>query len=132
MAKFSGQCEIDRGSQGVERRKKDRADLVVRVDYQTVDELFSDFSRDVNEGGIFVETEKPPTAGTRVDLQFRLPGEDEPVRAHGVVVHVKEGSPSEPRGMGIEFEELTSESRRRIDMLVRKLRVSAPAWAAER
>jgi len=131
MAKSTGQCEIERESEGLERRKQDRADLVVRVEYRTVDELFSDFSRDVNEGGIFVETDTPPVAGTPVDLQFRLPGEEEPIRAHGVVVHVTEGSPGEPRGVGIEFEELTSETRRRIDALVRKLRVASPGRAAE-
>ena len=40
-----------------ERRKSERTDLVVRVDYQTVDELFSEFARNINEGGLFVESE---------------------------------------------------------------------------
>ena len=129
MASFSARNEIETGA--FERRKTDRADLVVRVEYQTIDELFSDFSRDVNEGGIFVETDAPHAVGTTVDLQFRLPGEAEPVRAHGTVVRVTDGGPGEPQGMGIEFAALAPESRQRIDTLVRNLRVAARGWATE-
>jgi type IV pilus assembly protein PilZ len=110
----------------LERRKTGRAELVVRVEYRTVDELFSDFARNINEGGIFVETDSPPEAGTRVDLQFRLPGSDAPVRAVGTVVHIDRDDSGEATGMGIEFEELDTPTRQRINELVRKLRAAAP------
>ena len=110
----------------MDRRKSQRADLVVRVDYQTVDALFSDFARNINEGGIFVETETPRPLGTLVDLQFRLPGGDEPVRVKGSVVHVSEGEDGQSPGLGIEFENLDGPTRQRIDELVRKLRADAP------
>lgn len=106
----------------LERRKSQRAELVVRVDYQTVDELFSDFARNINEGGIFVETETPPERGTSVALQFRLPGEDEPVQVRGTVVRVSRGDQNDPCGMGIEFEDLDGDTRERINGLVRSLR----------
>ena len=67
----------------MERRRSDRADLVVRVTYQTVDELFTDFARNINEGGMFVETERPPPVGAEVSLEFNLPGSDEPVAVAG-------------------------------------------------
>ena len=41
----------------VERRRSERAPVTVRIEYATVDALFSDFTRDINEGGIFVETD---------------------------------------------------------------------------
>jgi len=44
---------------GSERRRSERVDLLVRVDYKTVDELFSEFARNINEGGMFVETDAP-------------------------------------------------------------------------
>lgn len=109
-------------SETVERRRSDRADLVVRVDYQTVDELFSDFACNINEGGIFVESETPHEVGTTVDLQFKLPGSSEPVRVKGTVVRVSPGRDGEAPGMGIEFEDLDGSARRRIDDLVRTLR----------
>jgi type IV pilus assembly protein PilZ len=108
----------------LERRKSQRAELVVRVDYQTVDELFSDFARNINEGGIFVETETPPERGTTVDLQFRLPGDEEPVRVRGSVVRVSRGDGGDPPGMGIVFEDLDPPTRERINGLVRSLRAA--------
>jgi type IV pilus assembly protein PilZ len=107
-----------------ERRRAERADLVVRVDYQTVDELFSEFARNINEGGLFVETETPHPPGTRVDLQFKLPGNDEPVQVRGSVVRVAEGTADDPSGMGILFDELDARTRQRINDLVRRLRAS--------
>lgn len=109
----------------VERRSSERADLIVRVDYKGVDDLFSEFARNINEGGIFVETESPPKRGASVDLQFRLPGSEEPVRARGTVVRVTDGETGDPPGMGIEFEELDGETRERINEVVRRLRTGA-------
>lgn len=104
--------------EGIERRKSPRADFVVRVDYQTVDALFSEFARNINEGGIFVETEAPEPVGTRVELEFKLPGADEPVEVTGTVVRAEEG------GMGIEFDQLGADHRQRINQIVRNLRSS--------
>ena len=111
----------------LDRRRSERVELVVRVEYRSVDELFSDFARNVNEGGLFVETDTPPALGTRVELLFRLPGHDEPLRTAGTVVRVSSGGASDPPGMGIEFEEPDSDAHGRIDELVRRLRVSAPS-----
>ena len=110
------------GSVRTERRKSTRSDFFVRVEYRTVDQFFSDFARNINEGGLFVGTENPHPEGTRISLQFELPGSDEPVQVSGIVVRLSDGSPSEPPGMGIEFEELAAADRLRIDQLVRKLR----------
>ena len=112
----------------LDRRKFQRTDLVVRVDYQTVDELFSDFARNINEGGIFVETATPHPLGTLVDLQFKLPGSDEPIRIKGTVVRLSDGEGGELPGLGIEFENLDGPTRQRINQLVRKLRAAAPDY----
>ncbi len=106
----------------VERRLSQRADLLVRVDYATVDELFSEFTRDINAGGLFIETEKPRPAGTVVSMYFNLPGSDEPFQTQGRVIRVDVGGPNGPPGMGIEFDELGSEARTRINALIRALR----------
>ena len=106
----------------LERRQSERAELVVRVDYKSVDELFSEFATNINEGGIFVETDAPSERGTRVDLQFRLPGSEQPISAQGTVVRVTEAQAGEPSGMGIEFDELDADTRERINELVRNLR----------
>jgi uncharacterized protein (TIGR02266 family) len=106
----------------VERRRSPRAPLVVRVSYSTIDALFSEFTRNINEGGLFIETETPPPNDTRVSLQFKLPGSDVPVHARGRVVRVLPPGGDEPAGMGVEFEALGHEARARIDELIRGLK----------
>jgi uncharacterized protein (TIGR02266 family) len=106
----------------VERRRSARAPLVVRVSYSTIDALFSEFTRNINEGGLFIETESPPPTDTRVTLQFKLPGSDTPVQARGRVVRVQAPGGDEPAGMGVEFEHLGSDARARIDEIVRGLK----------
>ncbi len=123
MAKATVQ-ELAEATSGAEfdRRKSERADLVVRVAYHTVDELFSEFARNINEGGLFVETETAHPVGTEVSLQFKIPGSDEPLQVVGRVAHTTSGGPGEPPGIGIEFDDLDGQARQRINQLVRRLR----------
>jgi uncharacterized protein (TIGR02266 family) len=107
----------------VERRRSEREPLVVRVAYATVDALFSEFTRNINEGGLFIETEALVEMDSRVQLQFSLPGSDEPIKAGGRVVHINPPGQDGPAGIGIEFEELDARARARIDELVQQLRV---------
>ncbi len=103
----------------IDKRRSERTPLVIRVDYSAVDSLFSEFTRDINEGGLFIETDEPCAVDTLVKLNFDLPAVDEPIRVQGRVVWVTAGN--QP-GMGIEFEDLDSTARARINKLVRALR----------
>jgi type IV pilus assembly protein PilZ len=110
---------------GIERRASPRADILVRVNYQNVDSLFSEFARNINDGGIFVETETPQPIGTNVELQFKLPGEDEPIEVVGNVVRsvsADQAGSDEVAGMAIEFENLGSDVRQQINEIIQKLR----------
>ena len=115
-------AEIEGGSDSSDRRRSARSPLTVRVDYGTVDELFSEFTRDINEGGLFIETDKPHAPGTEVTMQFQLPGSRDALQTVGRVVRVTAAALGRPGGMGIEFDELTAEDRRKIDQIVRRLR----------
>lgn len=99
-----------------DRRQTTRAPVTVRIEYETVDSLFSEFTRNINEGGVFIETEKPLGLDEQVQLQFHLPAGAEPVKVSGRVVRV------EQTGMGIEFDELDRAARERINRLVVQLR----------
>lgn len=114
-------CEIP--ETGAERRRSLRAKLIVRVDYSTVDEMFSEFTSDINEGGVFIETENPQPPGTEVALHFNLPGSERIVKTMGVVVRTSDGEAGEGCGMGIEFETLPEDARAHIDQLIRTLRL---------
>jgi uncharacterized protein (TIGR02266 family) len=122
MAKAGTRSEASDPVSDSERRRTHRAPFVVRVDYGTVDAFFSEFTADVNEGGLFIETEAPQPPGTAVVLQFRIPGSDRPIKVRGRVVWTSAERPSELPGMGIEFENLDVRARERINEVVRQLR----------
>ena len=110
-----------------ERRWLKREDLVFRVEYRIGDRLFSDFARNISEGGLFIATETTLPVSTVISLQFRLPASQEPVVVGGRVVWTVNGGPEQPSGMGIEFENLDDSARRRIRQLMRKLGVDTPS-----
>lgn len=120
MAKTSveagGQAAVD------ERRRWERTEFVVRIEYSTVDDLFSEFTRDINEGGVFIETPNPQELGTAVAMQFHLAGVDEPVKTSGLVVRVSDGTDGSPAGMAIEFENLPLDAREQIDRTIKSLK----------
>jgi uncharacterized protein (TIGR02266 family) len=107
----------------VERRRSARTPVVVRIEYATVDALFSDFTRNINEGGVFIETDCPAELDSAVHLRFRLPGTRETVKVTGRVAWISPGDDTHPQGMGVEFENLSDRDRERINEIVVRLRV---------
>ena len=105
-----------------ERRRSGRHDLKIPVDYSAVDAFFSEFTSNINEGGMFVETETPPPLDSIVQLQCRLPDLERPVKLRGRVAWVSDGKSDTPQGMGIEFQDLSDEIRQTINAVVRRLR----------
>jgi uncharacterized protein (TIGR02266 family) len=85
--------------------------------------MFSEFTRNINEGGLFIETEQPLALDEQVELFFRLPGSDVPVKVTGRVAWIGVSQENQAPGMGIEFEGLDDLARRQIDRLVQRLRV---------
>jgi type IV pilus assembly protein PilZ len=73
--------------------------------------------------GIFVRTNSPEPAGTRINLRFSPPGADAPLELEGVVIWINPYRPGDREnlnpGMGVRFENLTSEQRDQIKHLVR-------------
>jgi uncharacterized protein (TIGR02266 family) len=106
----------------LERRRTTRAALVVRVEYSTVDALFTEFTRNINEGGMFIATDQPPALDSSVTMQFSLPGDAGPIKVGGRVTRVSNGQDGEPRGIGVEFDTLDPEARNRVNSVVQALR----------
>ncbi len=115
--------EADLVQTTVERRVSPRATVTVRIDYATVDAMFSEFTRNINEGGLFIESETLLPLDEQVQLKFQLPGVDDPFKVSGRVAWVREAGIDGPPGMGVEFEKLDADARLRIDEIVQALRV---------
>ncbi len=105
-----------------ERRQSERQPLKVRVDYSAVDAFFGEFSANINEGGVFIETDSPSEIGTLVQLHFRVPDLETPIQVAGRVAWISEEKDEGASGMGIEFHELQPTVRETINELVRKLK----------
>ena len=108
--------------QRADRRHSERENIKIPVDYSAVDAFFSEFTTNINEGGMFVETEAPPPLDAIVQLQIRLPEMDHPIKLGGRVAWVSDGKGEAPPGMGVEFQEMTPQLRATINDLVRRLR----------
>jgi len=107
---------------GSERRRHPREGLKIPVDYSSVDAFFTEFTANINEGGMFVEMESTPEIETLVQLHFRIPGSNEPIRVEGRVAWISDGKGEAPEGAGIEFQNLDAEVREQINATVRMLR----------
>jgi hypothetical protein len=71
--------------------------------------------RDISVGGIFIETQRPRSAGSVARLYFLVP--DGQIRANAVVRHAKPDS-----GIGLKFTAVGAEDRRKLIALVTRLR----------
>src|SRR5258705_11853713 len=103
------------------RRRAERENFKVPVDYSAVDAFFSEFTTNINEGGMFIETETPPPLDAVVQVQVRLPDLERPIKIGGRVAWVSDGKSGAPSGMGIEFHDLMPELRATINDPVRRL-----------
>lgn len=98
---------------GEENRGHERVPVQLLVDYRSEGNYLFDFCRDLGTGGVFIETNKPLSHGSVVELTFTLPDSKQTLEAKGRVIWVQGAVPEKhlPAGMGVQFEEFTSEQR---------------------
>lgn len=98
---------------GSERRTTRRVSLVTQMRTIVGGRQLVGYTRDISEGGIFVETETPPERGTEVTLRFKLT-EDGPIHeARATVVYSIGGE-----GMGLRFWQLPATVREAIELFI--------------
>jgi uncharacterized protein (TIGR02266 family) len=97
-------------SQNEERRTSSRIVVDLWVEERTEDALYFQRATNLSLGGLFLDRTLPHPAGTRVQLELRLPGETAPLRVFGEVVPPTERDV----GMGVRFVGLSTHERARI------------------
>ncbi|MFH1131830.1 MAG: TIGR02266 family protein [Pseudomonadota bacterium] len=110
-----------------EKRRSARASVELEVQYKRVNAFFSDYTRNISQGGTFIETTKPLEVGTEFVFRLTVPHMEEPLVFKGLVKWVvteadrgKDPERPEP-GMGIEFLYDSEDERQRIKDKVRAL-----------
>lgn len=74
--------------------------------------------RNLSTGGVFIVTPHPYAPGSLVEFDFALPEGPGPIHAKGVVRWVEPSGPQP--GMGVEFIEVSTDSRRELTDFIRK------------
>lgn len=103
-------------------REQSRVRLQTNIHLGSDSNFFTGFSTDVSEGGLFVATVETVPRGTKVDLDFTLPG-GRSLKASGVVRwrrELNDHTPDLMPGVGVQFQDLPSEVASLIGDFVRK------------
>jgi len=101
-----------------ERRRYRRVPFVTKVTYVLADNVQYYYSQDLSLGGMFLETRKPFSVGTRLELDFSLPDTEARIRIKGEVVRLVPPDPvhrDQVPGMGIIFTALTPDSQAKLE-----------------
>jgi c-di-GMP-binding flagellar brake protein YcgR len=106
-----------KSSAQLERRRFERAPIIAQVEYELTNSS-SGPSRvrknmaNISTGGLFITTEEPIRAGTRMVVRFELPNKHR-VIAVSRVCYAKKGI-----GLGVEFLKLEDEDREEIETYI--------------
>ena len=86
-----------------EKRNHQRQDCTILTDYVIKDRLHKDFVKDISEGGVFIETNRPVSAdiGDKMVQNFSDMDEQILFKFNGEIVRI------EKKGIGVKFTNLT-------------------------
>jgi hypothetical protein len=79
-----------------EKRQHSRKPLSTFVDFVSEGRGYREFTRDISEGGVFIETSTPFSMGKEVVITF--PGSSKPLKITGRIARV------EDRGIAVQFD----------------------------
>jgi len=107
---------------GPNRRKAARSTAEIKIDYRTVGSFITDYTKDLSQGGAFIQTSLPLNAGDQVRLRITLPGHTLPFSLDGVVRWSTGPSVTDrAAGMGVEFTAFNEEVKRELAAFVAAL-----------
>lgn len=101
-------------------RGKRRLPIRLAVTYGAVEGPASTFTKDINEEGVFLFTDRPLPETSQVHMLLTLPGRPQPLSLTGKVSHTIIAQDGEPPGMGIVFD-LDDAARDQLAEVVRQL-----------
>jgi Tfp pilus assembly protein PilZ len=85
-------------------REKRRLPIRLSVTYGAIEGPATTFTKDINEEGLFLFTDKPLPETSQVHMLITVPGRTDPLSIVGKVSHTILANDDEPPGMGIVFE----------------------------
>jgi Tfp pilus assembly protein PilZ len=107
-------------------REKRRLPIKLAVTYGAVEGPATTFTKDINEEGVFLFTDRPLPETSQVHMLLTLPGRPQPLSLVGKVSHTIIAQDDEPPGMGIVFD-LDAAARDQLVEIVRDLEAQLDA-----
>jgi uncharacterized protein (TIGR02266 family) len=101
-------------------RRKNRLPIKLSVTYGAVEGPATTFTKDINEEGVFLFTDKPLPETSQVHMLVTVPGKQQPLSLMGKVSHTILSSDEEPPGMGIVFD-LDDAQREQLAAVIKEL-----------
>jgi Tfp pilus assembly protein PilZ len=101
-------------------REKRRLPIRLQVTYGAVEGPANTFTKDINEEGLFLFTDKPLPETSQIHMLVAVPGKEQPLSLMGKVSHTILADDEEPPGMGIVFE-LDDTQRAALIAVIREL-----------
>jgi len=96
-----------------------RVAIPILVSFSSASFAARDFTLNLSEGGMFLNTETLCSVGTRGTMTFRVSSFDDPFTLQAEVVRTAPtGDPDKPAGLGLKFLELTEQDAERLRELV--------------
>ena len=95
---------------------------VITLNLKDRDALYASYMPFLNEGGLFIPTERPYEIGDELIIQLQLPNEPDELQVRGRVVWLSPRSTSgRPAGVGIHFGDKSLAARRKVETLLAPL-----------
>lgn len=122
-ARKDSAVDQDTERDGADRRQWQRVLVDLEVDYGNEENYLFAYIRDISATGIFVRTNTPEPAGTRLNLRFTPPEARSPLELEGEVIWINPYRPGRANnlhpGMGIRFIGLTDDERRELSAFIK-------------
>lgn len=101
-------------------RRKNRLPIKLSVTYGAIEGPEKTFTKDINEEGVFLFTDKPLPETSQVHMLVSVPGKQQPLSLMGRVSHTILAQDEEPPGMGIVFD-LDEAQRENLHNVIKEL-----------
>lgn len=107
-----------------DRRQHPRESIELVVRYQRMNTFFADYAKNISRGGTFVATSEPLPPDTEFVFSLGVPELEEPLQLRAKVMWTtapEVATKARPAGMGIQFQYLDAEERRRTEGLIERM-----------
>jgi Tfp pilus assembly protein PilZ len=101
-------------------RRKNRLPIKLQVTYGAIEGPANTYTKDINEEGVFLFTDKPLPETSQVHMLVSVPGKQQPLSLMGKVSHTILAADEEPPGMGIVFD-LDDAQREQLVAVIKEL-----------